>query len=156
MLPQSNIEAPEIMVPDPIAFSFEAIGWSILFALLALVVVLTIGFFVYRYYKNRYRREAIKELSALTESGLSNQQLTEKMGEWLKIVAMYRYGRLQVAGLFGEDWLSFLLGKYKRADKGHLQSVVFGVYNPGYNKGLDDKDYQNIVESVKKWIKHHG
>ena len=75
-LPQSNPTEPDslnidlselepLYEPDAIQFSFQTPGWYILFGLIGIVLLFIILKWIQNYTKNKYRREALKNLETI-------------------------------------------------------------------------------------------
>lgn len=134
--------------PSPIAFTFETIGWSILAALLALIILTVVIFQIRKYIRNRYRREAIAEMEGLSQAPLSSTLVI------VKRVAIQVFGREQVGSLHGREWLEFLEGSAK-----HVQFVC---YEQNINQVLYTDQpvaeplQQEIMSNAKNWIRHHA
>jgi len=100
-----NDDFGSLLEPDPVVFSFEAPGWTYLI-ILVMMLTMGIGFaWRYLYNKNTYRRKAINQIQKLTDLGQVNVLL--------KSLALRSFERHEVAELYGEPWIEFLLSKLK-------------------------------------------
>ncbi|RJE72809.1 DUF4381 domain-containing protein [Reichenbachiella sp. MSK19-1] len=134
--------------PPPIPFAFETVGWSILAVLIVMMLLILIFFQIRKYVRNRYRREAIKEMEALQEAPLLSSFLI------IKRVAIQVFGREEVATLHGREWLEFL----EKSAKGvELLRYEEGIYDVLYaDQSMTDATQQDIMSNVKKWIRTHA
>lgn len=141
------VQLDDLYEPPPVAFTFETIGWNVLAG------VVVVGLFVWgllslrAYIKNRYRREAISKISQL--QGDFNGVLVV-----LKQVAIYRFGREQVARLTGREWLEFLEDTAKDvqflAHESKIKSYLYGQME------LDAAIQDQLRSNAIKWIKTHA
>ena len=96
----------DIHLPDPVSiWPLAWPWWAMLIALVSLI-----AFSVYRYNKNQWRRQALKQLSTITT--LDEVICIQQCNRLLKQVALYRFGQT-CASLSGEKWLEFLDNKVK-------------------------------------------
>lgn len=137
-----------IMEPPPVEFTFETIGWAILFWTGILTILIIIIRRVISYKKNKYRRDALNVLSNLNDSLTTNQQIATQ----LKLVAIKTYGRKTVAHLSGKDWISFLQSKGKLPEFSNLDTFLMECL---YKNKLDLEQSNQFLTYSKKWIKTH-
>ncbi|HEY6412156.1 MAG TPA: DUF4381 domain-containing protein [Edaphobacter sp.] len=74
-------------------------GWYVVFAIVAILLLWFAVHLVRRWIANRYRREAMREVAAARP---------EQLSELLKRTALSAFPREKVAALSGEAWLKFL------------------------------------------------
>ncbi|MDT0553451.1 DUF4381 domain-containing protein [Urechidicola vernalis] len=149
-LTQETPELKPIMEPDPIEFSFETVGWTVLLwvLIISILVIAIRGMLLYR--KNKYKRTALKKLKKLApDSSDINQQIATQ----LKIVAIQSYGRGTVAHLSGKDWTSFLQSKTKHTQFEELDSFLMECL---YKNNTDSAQTKQFLTFSKKWIKTHA
>jgi len=142
----------EIAVPQAIAWWPSTIGWKLLAVLLIVTGLLKLTKIARRWWQNRYRREALRQLVALSES----QQLAA-LPHYLKVTALQAYSREQVAGLSGQDWLTFL--------DAHCEGVSFSsepgkrlleiAYAPPLHQVLDSDQAKQLIQMSRHWIHKH-
>jgi len=77
----------------------QTIGWYVLFTLLAVFLLWLLFRTIHRWFANRYRREALRELATATP---------DQFSALLKRTALAVWPRDKVASLSGDDWLKFL------------------------------------------------
>ncbi|MBY7660466.1 DUF4381 domain-containing protein [Vibrio atlanticus] len=93
----------DVAIPDSVSWAPQTIGWKILGVILLLATLYLTYRLVLRWWKNRYRKEAIKELMLLDARDKSSIERTFKV---LKVVL--RYLDSSNAKLFGQAYVSRL------------------------------------------------
>ena len=108
---QELAQLKDIHRPDPMGWWPLAPGWYLL-AILSIVVIITVIFFIHRYYLyNRARRQALRLLTVFQQQYQrdSNGPLgAARVSELLKRVSLAYFPRESVASLQGESWIEFL------------------------------------------------
>lgn len=97
----------EVIPPDSISWLPQTVGWLWLAAGLLLLAMRYAWRTARHWYRNRYRREAIKRLHEMSNNYDSPEFLTD-LNRVLKITALVAYSRKKVASMSGEHWVSFL------------------------------------------------
>jgi hypothetical protein len=97
----------EVMSPDSISWLPQTSGWLWLAAGLLLLALRYAWRTLRHWYRNRYRREAIKRLQEVSKNCDSTAFLAD-LNRVLKITALVAYSREQVARLSGDHWVKFL------------------------------------------------
>tara|TARA_R110002110_G_scaffold205066_7_gene417262 strand:- start:417934 stop:418440 length:507 start_codon:yes stop_codon:yes gene_type:complete len=100
----------EVTAPMDINWWPQTAGWLVVGVLAACLLLYRIGLRVRHWYRNRYRREAIKRLRLL-HSTTTPETLPSEVNRLLKITAMVAYSRERVARLSGRQWVDFLNGQ---------------------------------------------
>ena len=152
---QQNELGP-LLEPEPIPFSFNTPGWYIVGVLLILIFFYIIYHRVKLYRKNTYRREALKEIKKLINSGSKTELAQElcALMKILKLVALKAYGRQQVATLYGRSWLEFLESKSRSTPFKQFEKVISGtIYQ---NEAPDANELMELKGISKKWIQNHA
>lgn len=145
----------DIHMPPPIDTWPPAPGWVIL-AALGLAAVIALFYWLYRRWRrNRYRREALRELAALRarfEERRDKAAFLVESQTLLKRVALTRYPRERVANLTGEAWVQFLdrSANTEEFSMGAGQSLIDGGYVPD-----PDVDVDKLHDLAAMWIKKH-
>ncbi len=152
----------EIVLPDPVSWVPQAPGWV---AVWGLILVLAgwgacAGF--RRFRKNRYRRFALEELTAIERDLKRPEKRARALAEiplLVKRTALAAFPRSEVAGLSGEKWLAFLDktlgGKDFTAKEGRLLPDL--AYAPGHRiSGLPDETTGRLLRLIRHWIRVHG
>lgn len=150
----------DIVVPAPVPWWPPAPGWYwvIGFAVAGLFVVLIRGFI--RWQHNRYRREALAELTRL-EPDLGNVDQRAvgllSLSELLKRTALTAFPREDVASLTGPEWFAFLdrTGKGTKFSKNLGGVLEQAIHNPRAVSAIDQSLLDELVTAVRHWIKHH-
>jgi hypothetical protein len=150
----------DITVPAPAPWTPQTWGWAVLaLALLALVVWLAIRAVRLRR-ANRYRVEALAELTTL-ESQISDggqrAAAVAAMPRLLKRVALAAWPRTEVASLSGESWVAFLrahAGRHGVAEDA-ARVLADGEYRPESFADMSAADAGRVVSDVRHRIEDH-
>lgn len=144
----------DILEPEPIAFTFETIGWKVLAFLFALTTCIFFYKWLKLYRKNKYRRTALKKLKLIESENSAPHYKINQLNIILKQVAMVTFGREQVASLYGNDWLLFLDSTYKNSDfanySAHFSDAIY------HNKEVGKNTLDSIFKTTKTWINEHS
>lgn len=155
MTPETDMPTPVNLVdlmnalvlpPEPEAVSMfpQTMGWVILGAVLA-VGLLVLAILLHAHWReNSYRRDA---LAALPEAAAT----PERLAHLVRQTALAAYPRSEVAGLYGQDWLSFL---DRTCDGAQFSSGAgaFLIKAPYVKNAHVTPD---AVEAVRHWIARH-
>ena len=145
-----DIHAPGMIETWP-----PAPGWWVL-ALLALALVLfAASRLLRRWLDNRYRREAMAELTQIKTDWRrhgNDQTYLEALQKLMKRVALTRFPREQVAGLTGEAWVRFLDQSTGSHDFSMAESeaLIDGAYREDISI-----DINSIEAAAGSWIEKH-
>jgi len=148
----SAIEMDSLYEPLPVAFSFDAPGWTILFILFGIIVCVILFKYIRSYVRNRYRRLGIMRLKELEQNPSSST--LQDVFIVLKQVAITSYGREKIAALHGTQWLQFM--EVTGKDVSVLQ------YEQEINDALyreiapEQKALKEIISVSCKWILSHA
>ncbi|MFV0365278.1 MAG: DUF4381 domain-containing protein [Mangrovibacterium sp.] len=141
----------EIIEPNPIQYSFDTLGWHIVFAM-AIVLILIIAIITYiRYRKNAYRRNAIKVIDDACEYTGAFPVINLE----LKKVAISKWNRELVASLQSNEWFGFLNSTMKKpyTKTDNFPAFTKSIYDP---KGDYSTELLNeFSDFAKRWIKTH-
>jgi cbb3-type cytochrome oxidase subunit 3 len=152
----------EILLPEPVSWMPQTIGWYVVFGLVLLVV----GWWVYRslrrFQKNRYRRLALAELAVIERELQQPERRGKALAEipfLLKWTALAAFPRIDVAGLSGERWLAFL--DKTMGGKGFTEGVGCLLPELAYGLALriadiSDETIYKLLHLVRRWIKMHA
>ena len=92
-------ELHDFYQPPPPPWTPQTIGWYVVFAIVGVFLLWCVVHFTRRWLADRYRREALRELTQTPADGIS---------ALLKRAALSAWPREMVAPLSGGAWLSFL------------------------------------------------
>ena len=142
----------DIHLPQTVGWWPPAIGWWILAIFLIVAIAGGIYWLWWRHKRLAYKREAIATMEAIRASHLQHQddqQLLSDLCSLLKRTAITRYGRDEIAGLAGEQWLSFLdrTGQTSEFTQGSGR-IITNRFSP--NTQVDSTELLNAVEH---WLK---
>jgi len=153
----NELELGAILEPDPIPFSFDTLGWEIVFIALGLLCLYAIYRLYVRYKSNQYKRNAITEIKELIKNREQPENIfITKVLLVLKRTALQSFGRSEVASLQGDDWLSFL---DKRASGVNFVRYKSDIMNAIYRDTFDPETGFNkdeFSQMTLKWIKNHA
>ena len=151
----------EILLPDPVGWIPQTIGWYVVFGLILVVA----GWWVYgrfrRFQKNRARRFALAELAVIERELQQPEKRAKALAEipvLVKWTALSTFQRSDVAALTGEKWLAFLDktmgGTEFTQGVGRLLPEL--AYAPARRDAeLPDESISNLLQLVRQWIKVH-
>lgn len=142
----------EIVLPVPISLWPSTIGWKLLGLALVAYALYKVTVAVRNWWHNRYRREALRQLSTLAVDA----QLAA-LPFLLKATALHAYPREQVAALSGEQWLDFLdehcADVSFRRDIG--QNLLDMAYLPADQLRLNETQANELIALSRTWIERH-
>jgi hypothetical protein len=155
--PSSSLDLGNIREPEPVAFTFDTIGWQVLFLVLFLVILFIIYKVHQKYQHNKYRRDAIQSIEEIATTFGNNpvNGIIETLFI-LKKTALQTFSREEVASLNGEKWLDFLDQKAKHTNfKAYKNLVAHVVYKNEMNFE-NDFNKNTFISMSKTWIKEHA
>ena len=150
MNPEALAELREISLPEPVSCAPQTAGWYIVGALMVVGLVWLAVRWHHSWRANRYRREALAELSALErEANLA------ALPALVKRTALSFAPREQVAGLSGNRWLEFLDGTagdnaFTTGPGRLLPRLAYAADR------LDESSSQELLETFRRWIRRHN
>ena len=121
----------------------QTIGWYIVFGVLFLLVAWAAWRMFARWRRNRYRREALRELE---QADVSARPVL------LKRVALAAWPREEVASLTGEPWLQFLEihdNEFSKDQGRHLLDLEYRGVRPA------PEQEQAVRQAAADWIRRH-
>jgi hypothetical protein len=157
MLQDQDIKLNPIIIPDPIPFTMDTLGWKILFLLLFLLILYIAYKYYIKYKQNGYRREAVSQIQNLITNNKNTASTTISQTMFiLKQTALQTYNRKQVASLEGENWLVFLDSKWNHSEFIKYKDVIASaVYKNEFNNSGHFEVTEFANNSIN-WIKHHA
>lgn len=117
-------------MPDPGGFWPPAPGWWVL-AVLILFLVAWLGWVLWRRYRrNRWIRDARRELDGLKASATADNTWYTELNALLKRCARERYPDQHPHTLTGQQWADFILRTRPTLDKQEVESMVNAAWSP--------------------------
>jgi flagellar biosynthesis/type III secretory pathway M-ring protein FliF/YscJ len=150
----------DVVVPQPTPWTPQTWGWAALALLVFVLVVWVIVRAVRRRRANRYRVEALAELTALESRVADDSERASAVAvlpALLKRVALAAWPRAEVASLSGSAWVRFLRAHAGRSDfpDDAAQLLADGEYQTATLGALSAADAQRIAGHVRRWIEAH-
>ena len=147
----------EIIPPDPVRYSFDTPGWHVVEGLLLFSLIVMAVYYLDKWYKNAYRREALKTLNGI--KGLKPGDI-RKINILLKQVTLTAFPEENPGSLTGEPWFGFLKSKVKKCtlSEEEFLSVLrysYTVDEKPATKEINDKTLNEFVEFSTYWIRRH-
>jgi Ca-activated chloride channel family protein len=146
-----------IDIPLPHAVSLWPATWPlrIVIALVLVALAVTGWRAVRAFIANRYRREALKELSRITgASQVSAASTADALAVLVRRTALAVFPREQIAPLSGAAWLAFLDRSYGGEDfsRGAGRLLESAAYDP---RPVTAADVASLTGLVRRWIDTH-
>lgn len=145
----------DIVVPGAVAWWPLAPGWYVLVAI-ALITLLVVAVRQWRRWQhNRYRRQALLELSSIREQG--DLQSLQQLPVLLKRAALSAWQREEVAALTGLAWHRFLdqsagMDRFCVGAGDTLDQLAYA----GSGDSLPaDAKLRQALEATEFWLKNH-
>jgi uncharacterized protein YjiS (DUF1127 family) len=142
----------DIVTPPPVSWWPPAPGWYLVGVVGLILVGVAAWAAIARWRRNRYRREALRELSRLSPT----MQDLPVVAELVKRVALAAFSREQVAALTGQPWLKFLdrTGGGSRFAHGAGRLLEAGTFRPT-TPALERDELVALIGDVRHWIQYH-
>jgi hypothetical protein len=141
----------DIAVPPPIPWWPPAPGWYAVGGVGLVLVGVAGSAAGSRWWRNRYRRAALKELRRLPRGG----NLVPALAELLKRTALAAFPRDRVASLTGERWLRFLNETGRTDDFTRDPGTVLGDTEYRPDPLLAEAEAARLIDIARHWIAHH-
>lgn len=147
----------KLIEPSPVPFSFGAPGWYVL-GVLCLLSLLFVVWLLWRHHvKNKYRTYALQWLSGKEQQYLPDKNYPALVYETtmlVKRIAMSRYGRNNVAGKRGNEFISYINATWKAKAFDDNDRVLFSssIYSM---ENIEPDKAAAFVSKAKQWIKQH-
>lgn len=153
----SIADLKEIPLPPPVPYTPQTAGWWVLLALVLLAVLWYVVRRLHRWWRNRYRRAAQKELAAI-ELALADpsqrQQALAAVPALVKRTVLTWAPRDAVAPLSGEAWLGYL--DRTLAGEGFVRGPGRQLQMLAYGSGdMADGDTDALLALLHRWIDDH-
>jgi len=146
-------EFAEVVPPESINWLPQTAGWLWLGIALLGVIVHYAWRAIKHWYSNRYRREAIGRLRALSQNPDSGE-LVADINRILKITALVAYSRESVAKLSGQSWANFLNRQCEHPPFNTEQQLLLAT--AAYrNANVDQQHGQQLMAASLLWVSQH-
>jgi hypothetical protein len=147
-----------LIEPSPIGFSFGAPGWYVLGVLFLMVVASVVTVAVIRYRRNKYRRMALRQMSAWAPEYMRKGNYAEwvyRTNNLVKRVAMQVYSREEVASCRASEWIGFLNDTCRRAgfSEEDVQLLSQFLFQPPHM--ITAEKASTFSGKASYWIKKH-
>lgn len=150
--PTSLDRLHDIVMAPPVPWWPPAPGWLWLLVIGLILVLAALAWGLIRWQANRYRREALAELSALAEGPAQN--LTE-LSVLLKRTALTAFPRHRVAAATGPDWFAFLDRTGGTRFSGGLGAALEQSNYHVDDAAWSEARYRELIDEIRAWIRHH-
>jgi hypothetical protein len=155
--PTADPVAGLIDIPLPPEISLWPATWPARIAAVALLTATVVALWQFARHRraNRYRREALVELSRIGRAPQESRQgLLTELTLLVRRTALAAFPRGKVAPLFGPAWLSFLDRSYggQEFSQGVGSLLVSGPYQ---QISPTDAEMKSLVALVRRWIRRH-
>lgn len=141
----------DIHLPDAIGWWPLAPGWYVL-AIVLIVALVTVIFYLGRYYLNgRARRQALHLLATYQQQyqcDANGQLSAARVSELLKRVALVYFPREKVASLQGDSWITFLNTTSKGLDFNGVRTELLEI---PYQSTMT-ADLHQLFITARAWI----
>jgi hypothetical protein len=141
----------DIVAPSPVPWWPPAPGWYVLGAVGMTLLGVAAWAAVARWRRDRYRREALRELDRLPRDG----KLVPALAELLKRTALVAFPRDRVAALTGGPWLRFLDATGSTTDFSTDPGTVFADVEYRPQQKLTDEQAARLIDVTRHWITGH-
>jgi len=127
-------------------------GWYFLLVAGAIWALLKIRHQLKRWWRNRYRREALLRLKTI--AGQPQEKRLLAAHELLKIVSVYVFGREMIANLNEAEWYDLLNDSadiilFTKELRASLHSALYG------GQELTSTELDGYVAAIEMWLKRH-
>ncbi len=141
----------EVVSPAAISWLPQTPGWYLVAGALALWLSRLAWRRLRRWYRNRYRREALAELARMER--IPDELDATSLNRLLKLTALAAWPRPQVAPLTGTDWVEFLNSQCEdRPFEGALgQQLALAPYGVAVAAVAP----QTLAGACRHWIAQH-
>lgn len=160
MLDVTLRQMADIALPPPVSMMPATWGWAALMAAVALVLAAVLWHWLRRRARNRYRREALAELSHLEkaiDTPAGRRHALQSLPMLLKRTALAAWQRETVASLSGEGWSDFLraYAGTARIDDEAYRFFAESEYRPSDLASADEAKARQRLAAARQWIEAH-
>jgi hypothetical protein len=151
-----GVRFKEVFEPPAISFAPATLGAWLSIAVLVLVLLAGTVWLAWRYGRRRHRREALRELSALSAVWLQKHERValEAVPPLLKRCALQSFERSKVASLSGERWVAFLTLTGPAPFGDAAARALLAITTRGAS-AVDAANAPSLFASSRIWIRRH-
>ena len=140
-----------LVMPEPVEWLPQTPGWWIVLGWILAVLLLLAWQFARRRQRNRYRRDALAELSSIAaRTELGPAESAQHIAALLKRTALAAYPRDDVAALYGADWARFI--KESAGNDPYIADAADKLAAAAYRP---DADGSALARPARRWIRLH-
>lgn len=160
MLDATLRQMADIALPPAVSMMPATWGWAALIAAVALGLAAVLWHWLRRRARNRYRREALAELSHLEkaiDTPAGRRHALQSLPMLLKRTALAAWQRETVASLSGEGWSDFLRAHAgtARIDDEAYRFFAESEYRPSDLASADEAKARQRLAAARQWIEAH-
>lgn len=146
----------EIILPEAVSWWLSAPGWVVVGIIIGVVLIAQLFRMATRWWRNRYRREALRQLDRLQQLG-ELPEIISALPYYIKTTALQAYPRHDVASLSGDSWLVFLDAHYSGPSfrEGVGQNLLRIAYQPKEQWHVSDDEAEQLIDMSRQWIANH-
>lgn len=149
-----------LLQPEPPSWMPQTVGWAVLGALLAVLVVWALWRGVRHWHANRFRRLALTELHQLRiqlQAPDTRVAAARRLPELVRRLALAHAPRDQVAHLQGDSWADWLDRSLPNGRRAFTQGVGRGLSDWAYRPAteLPWGELDPVLKLLACWIRQH-
>lgn len=149
--PASLSKLNPIIWPEPAPWWPPAPGWYLVLTVLAMLLAWTAWHMARRWWRNRYRRAALRELNAIK----ADPSAIGALPGLLKRTAMVAFRRERAAALNGVEWQAFLDRTNPRDSFDHACGELLARLSYRPDAALSPDESANLLRAGESWLRHH-
>jgi len=140
----------EVISPASISWLPQTPGWLLVAAVIAWYAGRWARRRLIQWYRNRYRKEALARLEAIS----SSDKCLNELSTLLKITAVAAYDRPEAAQLTGRPWPEFL---NRKCDSDPFDDELSALLAEGIYRqvALSDAQRDRLLGAARQWITRH-
>ena len=144
-----------VEVTPPLAVDWwpQTPGWAVVGAALAILLLRRLWLWVRRWYRDRYRREALARLDTLALPA-SGTPTPREINQLLKLTALAAWSREHVARLSGTEWTEFLNRSCESPPFDPPLAALLAT-GPYTSPTSDPATGQRLLQASRRWINEH-